>query len=64
MNLRNSTYVLYLSLASHLISLLYVFLTLYRVIDFREILTDALRVIVNNPFKEVFMGKEKKILIF
>ena len=61
MNLRNSTYVLYLSLASHLISLLYVFLTLYRVIDFREILTDALRVIVNNPFKEVFMGKEKKI---
>ena len=64
MNLRNSTYVLYLSLASHLISLLYVFLTLYRVIDFREILTDALRVIVNNLFKEIFMGKEKKNLIF
>ena len=26
----------------------------------REMLTDALRAMVNNPFKENFIGKEKK----
>jgi len=30
----------------------------------RKMLTDALNAIVNNPFKESFMGKEKKQLMF
>lgn len=40
----------------HAISLKYNFL----IIIIREMLVDALKAIVNNPFKKRFMGKEKK----
>lgn len=38
------------------ISLKYNFL----ILNLREMLVDALKAIVNNPFKKRFMGKEKK----
>ena len=39
----------------------FIFLSLYlNIIIIREMLTDALRVMVNNPFKESFYGKRKK----
>ena len=40
----------------------FIFLSLYLniIIIIREMLTDALRVMVNNPFKESFYGKRKK----
>ena len=30
------------------------------IIELREMLTDALKVMINNSFKKSFMGKEKK----
>ena len=41
----------------------FIFLSLYLniiIIIIREMLTDTLRVMVNNPFKESFYGKRKK----
>ena len=43
----------------------FIFLPLYLniiIIIIREMLTDILRVMVNNPFKESFYGKRKKII--